>query len=158
MQPFIALGLLGLFILTVLAITSNRWAMRRLGKHWKRLHRLVYLAGMAVVFHALLATTMSKKMFVRDPQAIDELKLYLALLVVLLIVRIPLVRRVLKQMLALSRLRRKANLAVVPIIMPDSTPEYWPKIYGREVSVLLDDLSAKIQSEEGVESQRVAVN
>lgn len=158
MQPFIALGLLGLFVLTALALTSNRWAMRRLGKYWKRLHRLVYLAGIAVVFHALLASTMSKKIFIRDPQGIDELKLYLVLLVILLVVRIPLVRRVLKQILALLRPRRKAYPPIVPVFIPDSTSEYWPKVYGRELSVPLDDLSAKIQSEENVESQRVVVN
>jgi DMSO/TMAO reductase YedYZ heme-binding membrane subunit len=39
---FIVLGLAGLLILSILAVTSNRWAMKRLGKTWKRLHRLVY--------------------------------------------------------------------------------------------------------------------
>jgi methionine sulfoxide reductase heme-binding subunit len=66
-QPFIALGLLGLLILMALALTSNRWAMQRLRKNWKRLHRLVYLAGSAGAVHAILATDASKKIFVRDP-------------------------------------------------------------------------------------------
>ncbi len=158
MQPFIALGLLGLLVLTALAFTSNRWAMQRLGKSWKRLHRLVYLAGLAVVFHAILATTMSKKIFVRDPQAIHELELYLALLVVLLAVRIALVRRVLKPMLALLRPQRKADLLVVPITIPDSTPEYWPKIYGREGGISLDDLSAEFQPKEDAGHRHAVVN
>lgn len=131
MQPFIALGLLGLLILTALALTSNRRAMQRLGKSWKRLHRLVYLAGLAVVLHAILATAMSKKIAGRDPQAIHELKLYLAVLVILLVVRIPVVRRILKQMPALLRPQRKADLRVVPLTLPDNTPRYWPKVYVR---------------------------
>ncbi|MCB0083604.1 MAG: ferric reductase-like transmembrane domain-containing protein, partial [Caldilineaceae bacterium] len=38
--PFARYGLFGLLLLIPLALTSNRWAMRRLGKNWKRLHRL----------------------------------------------------------------------------------------------------------------------
>jgi methionine sulfoxide reductase heme-binding subunit len=96
LQPFIAAGLIGLIILVALAATSNRWSMKGLGKNWKRLHRLVYVAGVLVVFHAMLAATSSKRMFVRDPQASDELEMYLAVLIVLLVVRIPLVRNLLK--------------------------------------------------------------
>src|SRR5574341_179142 len=113
-QPFIVLGLIGLLILTALAITSNRWAMRRLGQNWKPLHRLVYFAGGAVASHAMLATAASKRIYLRDPQSIHELKVYLALLVVLLVVRIPVVRRALKQLPALLRLRRRAALPPLP--------------------------------------------
>jgi methionine sulfoxide reductase heme-binding subunit len=95
--PFVLLGVLGLIILSALAITSNHWAMKRLAKNWKRLHRLVYLAAIAVTIHAMLATTASKKMFLRDPQAITELKMYFILLILLLGVRLPTVRRVSKQ-------------------------------------------------------------
>ncbi len=90
---FLVQGLIGFLILAALAITSNRWAMRRLKKNWKRLHRLVYLAGGVVTIHALLAISMSKKMLIRDPQAVYELPIYLALLVLLLLARIPLVIR-----------------------------------------------------------------
>jgi methionine sulfoxide reductase heme-binding subunit len=95
---FIVLGLVGLLILTVLAVTSNHWAMKRLGKGWKRLHRLVYGAGIAVVLHALLAATNSKRMFVNDPKAVDEVRLYLVILIILLVVRIPLVRTLIKRL------------------------------------------------------------
>ena len=156
MPSFIVLGMLGLLILTALAVTSNRWAMRRLRKNWKRLHRLVYLAGNLVVFHAILATTVSKKIGARDPQAIHELKVYLALLVVLLVVRIPLVRRALGQLPDLLRRQRQADEpVVVPITMPDRRPQYWPMAYSREANFHLDDVYAEIQPEEDVESQRV---
>jgi sulfoxide reductase heme-binding subunit YedZ len=44
-------GLVALTILGLLALTSIRGLMVRLGKTWKRLHRLVYLAGVLVVLH-----------------------------------------------------------------------------------------------------------
>jgi sulfoxide reductase heme-binding subunit YedZ len=97
---FLLVGALALLILTALALTSNRRAMRWLGRRWKRLHRLVYIAGIATVAHALLAAAMSKKMSMFDPYAIHELRIMAALLAVLLIVRIPQVRRHLQPALA----------------------------------------------------------
>jgi sulfoxide reductase heme-binding subunit YedZ len=44
-------GLAALAILTALALTSIPGLMRRLGRYWKPLHRLVYLAGGLVVLH-----------------------------------------------------------------------------------------------------------
>ena len=38
-------------LLVPLAITSTRGWMRRLGKNWKRLHRLVYVAAVLVIVH-----------------------------------------------------------------------------------------------------------
>ena len=38
-------------ILLLLAATSFKWWMKKLGKNWKRLHRLVYLAGVFVILH-----------------------------------------------------------------------------------------------------------
>lgn len=120
---FIGFGLLGLLILTLLALTSNRWAMRRLKKNWKRLHRLVYLAGSAGAIHAVMAIGASKKVLIHDPQAIYELKIYLAVLVVLLVVRIPLIRRVLKQVLALLHPQRRSELPLIPLPLPNTMPQ-----------------------------------
>ncbi|MBI5304534.1 MAG: ferric reductase-like transmembrane domain-containing protein [Chloroflexi bacterium] len=130
-QLFILLGLLGLLVLGALAVTSNRWAMRRLGKNWKGLHRLVYFAGNAVAFHAILATTASKKLAIRDPQAVQELTIYLGVLVILLAVRIPAVRRVLTRILVLPRSHRQADLPIISIIAPYSAPEYPLQIFAR---------------------------
>lgn len=45
-------GLIGLVFITLLFITSNRLSLTWLGsKHWKRLHRLVYLAFFFIVLH-----------------------------------------------------------------------------------------------------------
>jgi sulfoxide reductase heme-binding subunit YedZ len=38
-------------ILFVLALTSNRFAIRTLGRRWQKLHRLVYLAAVGGVIH-----------------------------------------------------------------------------------------------------------
>jgi len=137
MPFYLVLGLVGVSILSALAATSNRWAMKRLGKNWKRLHRLVYLAGITVVTHSMLAATMSKKISVRDPQALSELRVYVAILSVLLVVRIPLVRQLLKQIPALLKRHRKSDLQASPIATPDGGVELWPKIHGRESSVSL---------------------
>jgi methionine sulfoxide reductase heme-binding subunit len=42
-------------ILASLALTSNRWSQAYLKKRWKKLHRLVYLAGALVGFHLFLS-------------------------------------------------------------------------------------------------------
>ena len=48
---YIFVGLTALIILSLLAATSFKWWMKRLGKRWKALHRLVYLAAPLVVLH-----------------------------------------------------------------------------------------------------------
>lgn len=135
-QPYLALGLLGLLILTALALTSNRWAMRQLKQHWKRLHRLVYLAGSAGATHAILATATSKKVMVYDPQAVYELNVYLAVLVVLLLVRTPLIKRRLVGLRPLRQVERP----LIPVPLSDSTPVPWRQDYKREIEIPLDDL------------------
>jgi methionine sulfoxide reductase heme-binding subunit len=134
MPFYLVLGLVGMSILSVLAATSNRWTMQRLGKNWKRLHRLVYFSGIAVVTHSMLATTMSKKILGRDPEAPNELKVYIAILSVLLVVRIPLVRKLLKQVPVLLKRHRKRSFQVA---LPDGGAELWPRVHGRESSVSL---------------------
>ncbi len=54
-KPFILLGLAALIILLVLAATSFRYWQKKLGKNWRTLHRLVYLAAILVLVHYFLA-------------------------------------------------------------------------------------------------------
>jgi sulfoxide reductase heme-binding subunit YedZ len=86
-----ALGVAGLSILTQMAAASTRWTIKRLGRWWKRLHRMVYAAGIIVVVHALLEAP-NKRVAFSDPQAGIEIGIYLAILIALLAVRIPAVR------------------------------------------------------------------
>lgn len=55
-KPFVWFGLLGLSILVLLALTSNNWSVRKLGgKRWKLLHRLAYVAAIALIYHQSIA-------------------------------------------------------------------------------------------------------
>lgn len=54
-RPFIAVGMLGFFLMVPLAITSTTgWVKRLGGKNWNRLHKLAYLSGIAGVIHYYL--------------------------------------------------------------------------------------------------------
>lgn len=70
-------------ILLPLAITSTKGWMARLGYNWKRLHRLVYLAGILAVVHYIWVV----KSDIREPI------LYTAIVFFLLFLRLPWVRR-----------------------------------------------------------------
>jgi sulfoxide reductase heme-binding subunit YedZ len=50
-KRYILAGLAALLLLLPLAITSTKGWIRRLGKKWKQLHRLVYLAAIFAVLH-----------------------------------------------------------------------------------------------------------
>jgi sulfoxide reductase heme-binding subunit YedZ len=50
-RPFITIGFAALLMLIPLAVTSTNKMMRRLGKRWKSLHRLVYLISLLAVWH-----------------------------------------------------------------------------------------------------------
>jgi sulfoxide reductase heme-binding subunit YedZ len=78
-RNFILFGMLGFLCLLPLAMTSTRAAIKRLGaRNWLRLHRLVYVAGLAATVHFLLRV----KGFQLEPW------IYLAILIVLLVIRL----------------------------------------------------------------------
>jgi sulfoxide reductase heme-binding subunit YedZ len=82
-KQFIIAGFIALLILVPLAITSTRYWMRRLGKNWKRLHQLVYAAGVLAVVHFLLLVKADR----------TEPLIYATVLAVLLLLRVPQVRK-----------------------------------------------------------------
>lgn len=73
-RPYITVGFSGLLLLLPLALTSTRASMRRLGRRWQRLHRLVYVAAGLGCIHFYWQV----KADVREPL------LYLAVLATLL--------------------------------------------------------------------------
>ncbi|HEX4440649.1 MAG TPA: protein-methionine-sulfoxide reductase heme-binding subunit MsrQ [Thermoanaerobaculia bacterium] len=80
-RPFIIAGFSAFLILIPLAATSTANAVRRLGfPRWKRLHRLVYLAGGLAIVHFVLRV----KKDVREPVV------YGVLLGILLLTRVAL--------------------------------------------------------------------
>jgi sulfoxide reductase heme-binding subunit YedZ len=50
-QPYIILGATGYLLLMPLAVTSTNHWVRRLGRRWRLLHRLVYIALPIVFLH-----------------------------------------------------------------------------------------------------------
>jgi methionine sulfoxide reductase heme-binding subunit len=50
-RPFITAGSIALLLMLPLALTSTTWAIRRLGKRWQALHRLIYVSAAAAVLH-----------------------------------------------------------------------------------------------------------
>ena len=52
-RPFITIGFAGFVLLTLLALTSSNAAQRKLGRNWKRLHRLTYAASILGVMHVI---------------------------------------------------------------------------------------------------------
>ncbi len=50
-RPYITVGFAGFLCLVPLAVTSTRAWIKRLGRRWVTLHRLVYAAGIAGVVH-----------------------------------------------------------------------------------------------------------
>ena len=53
-RPFITLGMLAFLLLIPLAFTSTKKMMKRLGKRWKSLHKLIYGIAILGVLHFLL--------------------------------------------------------------------------------------------------------
>lgn len=53
-RPFIGLGVFVLVILAILALTSSQMMMRRLGRRWQQLHRLVYVVAVLVTVHFVM--------------------------------------------------------------------------------------------------------
>ncbi len=50
-RPFITMGMTGLLLMLPLALTSTKGWIRRLGKRWTTLHRLIYASAIAGVIH-----------------------------------------------------------------------------------------------------------
>ncbi len=82
-KRYILVGLLALLILLPLALTSTKGWQRRLGRNWKRLHRLAYLATPLALVHYAWA----QKSDIRQPLLLG------AAVVLLLILRFPPLRR-----------------------------------------------------------------
>lgn len=101
-RPYITVGFAGFLCLVPLAVTSTRAWMRRLGKRWVALHRLVYVAGVAGCLHFLWLV----KKDVREPL------IYFGILAALFGARI--VSRVWPGFAASTKARKSASLSASP--------------------------------------------
>ena len=50
-RPFITMGFLAFVLMIPLALTSTKGWIRRLGRRWQVLHRLIYISGIAAAIH-----------------------------------------------------------------------------------------------------------
>ena len=50
-RPFIMVGMAAFLTMSLLALTSTKGWMRRLGRRWQTLHRFIYLIGVLVILH-----------------------------------------------------------------------------------------------------------
>jgi sulfoxide reductase heme-binding subunit YedZ len=82
-RPYITVGFAAWLLLIPLAVTSTRGMMRRLGRHWQRLHRLVYVIALLAVLHFLWLVKADH----REPLV------YLAILALLMLARVRWVKR-----------------------------------------------------------------
>ena len=100
-RPFILSGFAGWLVLIPLALTSTKASIRRLGKRWSTLHKLVYLSAVLGLLHFYWKV----KADTREP-------LVFALIVLaLFILRVPMVRKAVEAKRRRWQRRRAAKKA-----------------------------------------------
>ena len=110
-KRYALVGFIAFVLLMSLAATSSRAMMKRLGKNWKRLHRLVYAAGLLAIIHFVWLV----KSDIRRPL------LYGAVLVAFLLLRWPPLRRRLTRRRR-TPLSRSPSAAKLPMLKNENCP------------------------------------
>lgn len=82
-HPYIIVGFTTFLILFSLALTSPRFIARKMGKNWKKLHRLIYPAAFLASFHFIWLV----KSDIREPL------LYFAIFSALILLRLPYIQQ-----------------------------------------------------------------
>ncbi len=125
-KPYILWGLLTITALTLLALTSRKWWKKTLGKNWKKLHKLVYIAGITAVIHLALVVKgnlLELKGDLWKPLAAG------IILVVLLVLRLPFV----KSWISIQRQKRRSALAVRAQAMESEPAELEPVVMQEKI-------------------------
>ena len=89
---YIWFGIAAFLILMALAVTSFKKVKQMMKKNWKRLHRLVYIIGPLVIIHFLLIV---KANIFTLQGATREPLIYGGIILILLLVRVPPIKRAL---------------------------------------------------------------
>ncbi|CUI53297.1 protein-methionine-sulfoxide reductase heme-binding subunit MsrQ [Cognatishimia activa] len=79
-RPYITIGMAAFVIMIPLAVTSNNWSVRKLGRTWRKLHKLTYVICLLGGLHFVMLA----KGFQWEPV------LYLGTVIVLLLMRLKL--------------------------------------------------------------------
>lgn len=82
-KPFVTVGFLAWLLMIPLAITSTKGMMRRLGRNWQRLHRLIYLSGLFAALHFLWQVKYGETIAALEPVV------YACIFVILMLARVP---------------------------------------------------------------------
>ncbi|MBS3963753.1 MAG: ferric reductase-like transmembrane domain-containing protein [Methylomonas sp.] len=96
-SPYLWFGLLAYLIILLLGLTSPKSAKKKMGKSWKKLHRLIYLAAAMSMLHYFwqLKTNLAEPLF------------YLAIIIVLFAFRVVMWFRAQKASLNINTLQLK---------------------------------------------------
>jgi methionine sulfoxide reductase heme-binding subunit len=82
-KPFLQIGLIAFIILIPLAVTSIHPIKKKVGKWWKRIHRLVYLLTSLILIHISLAS---------KGDIIDPITL-ISIFLIAMLLRIPFIQK-----------------------------------------------------------------
>ncbi len=106
---YVIYGAIAFGILALMAATSIKPTMKFMGPFWKPLHRLVYVAGILIMVHSMLAVTLSKRSINSSQEALAELQVYAVVLAVVLVLRVPLIKHNLQRLSPFAPGRRKSK-------------------------------------------------
>lgn len=82
-KPFVTVGFAAWLLLIPLAATSTKAMMRKLGRNWLRLHRMIYVIGLLGALHFLWQVKFGEKIAVIEPV------IYFGIYVLLIVFRLP---------------------------------------------------------------------
>lgn len=88
-RPFITMGFISFVLLIPLAMTSNQWALHALGKNWSLMHRLVYIIACTAIAHYWWHKA--------GKNDLETVSIYGFIIFVLLVFRIPMIKRYFKK-------------------------------------------------------------
>ena len=89
-KRYTLIGTTAYLLLIPLAFTSTKYWMRKLGKNWKKLHKLVYLIAPLLILHFSWAR--KGDIFTLQGNVLQPF-IYGLIVIVLLVLRIPLIRK-----------------------------------------------------------------
>ena len=84
-RPFITMGFLSFVLMIPLALTSNHWAQKKLGRRWSLLHRSIYVIAGTVILHYWW-----HKAGKNDLQTVS---IYGGAIIILLAIRLPIIKQ-----------------------------------------------------------------
>ena len=105
-KQYILIGATAFLLLLPLAITSFNYWMKRLGKNWKRLHKLVYFISPLVVIHFFMAR---KGDFFNLKGDVAQPLIYAVIIGLLLLLRLDAVKKALTGLRTRFRLPSKEH-------------------------------------------------